>query len=547
LVATHLDTNEWTVEVAIPLERFGQIGFIDVQRVRAPRPDAPELRWYWPGANDRATFQFAARTHDPAPEFQPGGRRSSSSPLAQSTTELSWIPKNVWNEEQRNKLQVSRMVENTLRARMVTIADQEKREWQKVDSRESWERFRDQRLGALRRWLGPWPERTPLRPVVTHRADYGDGFAIENIVFESRPHLLVTANLYLPDKVSGKIPVILVVHSHHAPKTQSELQDLGMTWARSGTAVMVMDQLCAGERSQSQPWYRESYNGRYALGNQFLLARESLMKWMVWDLMRGIDLLLERPYIDPQRIIMLGAVAGGGDPAAVTAALDPRVAAVIPFNFGEAGPEEHYTEGPRGYPADTAWTGWGEWETTRCLPRSSVDQFFPWLLCASVAPRPFLFSFEIGWPVDVDHEPIWARYKKVFELYGARSHLDSVHGFGPFPGPGECTNVGTLLRGRIYPILARWLNVPSPATEYHNPRPDSELMCLTPALAAERRPQPASAIVLELARHQLATARSKESSRRVCVRHCGKSWAISSRPRNPRLSFSGRSPAPAQP
>jgi hypothetical protein len=512
LVATHLDANEWTVEAAIPLERFGQIGFIDVQRVRAPRPDAPELRWFWPAANDRATFQFAARTHDPAPEFHPSERRSSSSPPAQSTTELNWIPKNVWTEQQRNQLKVSRMVETALRVRMATIADQEKREWQKVDSRETWERFRDQRLGTLRRWLGPWPERTPLRPVVTHRTDYGDGFAIENIVFESRPHLLVTANLYLPDKVSGKIPVIVVVHSHHAPKTQSELQDLGMTWARSGTAVLVMDQLCAGERSQSQPWYRESYNGRYALGNQFLLVGESLMKWIVWDLMRGIDLLLERPYIDPQRIIMLGAVAGGGDPAAVTAALDPRVAAVIPFNFGEAGPEEHYTEGPRGYPADTAWPGWGEWETTRCLPRSSVDQFFPWLLCASVAPRPFLFSFEIGWPVDVDHEPIWARYKKVFDLYGARNHLDEVHGFGPFPGPGECTNVGTLLRGRIYPILARWLNVTAPAIEYHNPRPDSDLMCLTPALAAERRPQPASAIALELARHQLAAARSKESS-----------------------------------
>ena len=263
---------------------------------------------------------------------------------------------------------------------MSIIAAEEKRDWEKVDSRQAWERFRDHRLAALRTWMGSWPGRTPLRSVVTHRADYGNGFVIENLVFESRPHLLVSANLYLPDKLSGKIPAIVVVHSHHAPKTQSELQDLGMTFARSGTAVLVMDQLCAGERTQSQPWYRESYYGRYALGNQLLLAGESLMKWMAWDLMRGIDLLLERPYIDPQRIIMLGAVAGGGDPAAVTAALDPRVAAVIPFNFGEAGPEEHYTEGPRGYPFDTAWPGWGEWETTRCLPRSSVDQFFPWLL-----------------------------------------------------------------------------------------------------------------------------------------------------------------------
>ncbi len=66
------------------------------------------------------------------------------------------------------------------------------------------------------------------------------------------------------------------------------------------------------------------------------------MGWMAWDLMRGVDLLLARPGIDPERIILLGAVAGGGDPAAVTAALDPRITAVVPFNFGGPQPETHY-------------------------------------------------------------------------------------------------------------------------------------------------------------------------------------------------------------
>ncbi len=302
LVATHFGAGEWTVEAAIPLERFGQIGFIDVQRVRAPRPDAPELRWYWPAANERATFQLTAAANAPAPEFHPLVQLPASSPPGPPSTELAWIPKNVWTENQRVQLQVSRMLENSLRSRMSTIAGEEKRDWQKVDSRESWERFRDQRLAALRKWMGSSPGRTPLRSVVTRRADYGDGFVIENVVFESRPHLLVTANLYLPDKPSGKIPAIVVVHSHHAPKTQSELQDLGMTCARSGTAVLVMDQLCAGERSQSQPWYRESYYGRYALGNQLLVAGESLMKWMVWDLMRGIDLLSSVPTSIPSEL-----------------------------------------------------------------------------------------------------------------------------------------------------------------------------------------------------------------------------------------------------
>ena len=39
------------------------------------------------------------------------------------------------------------------------------------------------------------------------------------------------------------------------------------------------------------------------------------MGWMVGDLMRCVDVLLYWPGIDKERIIMLGAVAGGADPA----------------------------------------------------------------------------------------------------------------------------------------------------------------------------------------------------------------------------------------
>jgi dienelactone hydrolase len=499
-VAATTGPHVWTAEAALQIDGLGRAGFIHVHRVRALRPDAPQLQWHWPAPNENATFDLALLTKAEAPVAVPVRFSNPGHEKTETPAELSWIPDQAWTELQRDRLQPARMLEVYLRKRMASVAEKEKVAWRQVDSREAWEQFRDQRLAALRDWMGPMPDRTPLRTTVTRKADYGAGFTIENLVFESRPHLLVTANLYWPSRISNKIPAILVVHSHHAPKTQSELQDLGMTWARSGTAVLIMDQLCAGERSQSEPWPRESYYGRYALGNQLLLAGESLMKWMVWDLMRGIDLLLERPEVDPARIILLGAVAGGGDPAAVTAALDPRVAAVIPFNFGEAGPEEHYILGPRGYDFETAWPGWGEWETTRSLPRSAVDQFFPWFLCASVAPRPFLYSFEIAWPEDVEHEPVWARYKKVFQLYRRPDHLDEVHGFGPFPGPGECTNVGALLRKRIYPVLERWFNMPVPEAEYHEPLPDPALMCMTPALAAERHPQPASALALEMTR-----------------------------------------------
>jgi hypothetical protein len=326
MAAAHSGAGEWVMEAAIPLSKVADIGFVSVERVRVPRPDAPELRWYWPGSNERMDFELVANTPNraPEPELRPVRLPAPQQERRRSVTgfaaELAAHTGRTWSDEERARF--ANALETNVRKRMTEAALAERREWQKVATVRDWERFRDQRISALRKSFGPFPERTPLRAAVTRRADSGHGFVLENVVYESRPGRLVPANLYLPSAISGSIPAVVVVHSHHAPKTQSELQDMGMTWARSGVAVLVPDQPGAGERVESQAWPRESYYSRYALGTHLYLAGESLMKWMVWDLMRGIDMLLERPYIDSKRIVMLGAVAGGGDPAAVTAALD---------------------------------------------------------------------------------------------------------------------------------------------------------------------------------------------------------------------------------
>jgi len=516
-VAAVIGQTGWTVELILPLEQFNQIGFMSIERVRVPRPNVPELCWYWPAPNESADYELSGRNSEPPPILQfitlsqnlvIKAQESLGNSLAK---EVAGLPKQVWTKEEQRSLGISAMLEKNIRSRIAGFTEEEKVAWCKIGTVADWERFRDKRLAAMRKWIGPMPERTPLRPTITRQSNYGDGFIIENIVYESRPNFIVTANLYLPEYPSGKIPVIVVVHSHHAPKTNYELQDMGMTWARSGTAVLVMDQICAGERTQSQPWPRESYYGRYATGNQLYLAGESLIKWMAWDIMRGIDLLLERSYIDSNRIILMGSVAGGGDLAALTAILDPRIAAAIPFNFGDAGPEQHYTMVPRSCDFEGADPGWGSWETTRNLPNSVSEQFFPWFLCAAVAPRSFIYSFEVSWPKTVEGECAWHRYKKVFNFYGARNNLAEVHGFGSFPGLGECYNVGTYLRKRIYPILNRWFQIPIPETEYHNVRSESELMCLTPAAAVKHIPKPVSSLVKELALGRLAASRSKRT------------------------------------
>ena len=83
----------------------------------------------------------------------------------------------------------------------------------------------------------------------------------------------------------------------------------------------------------------------------------------------------------------------------------------------------------------------------------------------------------MGW--EVERQPAWARYQKIFGLYdGGMDHLDEAHGFGSFPGPGECANIGPSQRQTLYPELKRWFGIPTPAAQPDDRRPEVELAAL---------------------------------------------------------------------
>ena len=340
-------------------------------------------------------------------------REPSSLPSVEAVAPPSFETR-VLSSAQRKQMDLAGMLERQMKNRTLKILEAEKHDRDQLKTRADWERFRDPKLKALADFIGPFPARTALQTRVTKEFP-AQGYRRQDLIYQSRPGMWVTANLYLPSAPHGPMPGIVIIHSLHRPRTQAELQDMGILWARAGCAVLIMDQIGHGERMQTYPWNREGYQSRYVMGMQLYLAGESLIKWMVWDTMRGVDLLLDRPDVDKKKIILLGAVAGGGDPAAVTAALDSRIAAVVPFNFGEATPRNG-SEGGRS-PRDLADPGWGSWESTRNMPGSIVGQFFPWLIDASVAPRHFVYSFEMGW--QVERQPAWERYQKVFGFYDA--------------------------------------------------------------------------------------------------------------------------------
>jgi cephalosporin-C deacetylase-like acetyl esterase len=401
-----------------------------------------------------------------------------------------------------------------VRNRLLAASRRETDAWRCIQTLADWQEFRDRRVEALRNSLGELPARRETPDALVTRTLHGDDFAIDNLVFESRPGLIVTANLYRPTQPGDAMPGFLICHSHHNSKTHGELQDMGVTWARHDCLVLIIDLLGHGERRQHPfhvqhdycgafPVGRQDYYFRYSTGLQLALIGESLMGWMVGDVMRGLDLLLAQPGVEPERIILIGAVAGGGDVAAVTAAVDHRVKAVVPFNFGkgQSVPPSDATE-------LTNYAGSGSWDSTRNLRLSARDGFMPWFVLAALAPRRLLYAHEFAWEPDSD--PVWHRLQRIYGLYGKTDHLESLHGSGSVTGNSphdtHCNNVGPPHRRQIYETLARWFRMPVPTESYYR-CPDEEMMCLAPAVVNKVGPKPVYRLAAGMGATRVASAR----------------------------------------
>jgi dienelactone hydrolase len=238
---------------------------------------------------------------------------------------------------------------------------------------------------------------------------------------------------------------------------------------------------------------------------------ESLVGWIAWDLMRGVDLLLAQKNIDPNRIIVLGAVAGGGDPAAVAAVLDERIAAAVPFNFGGPQPETRY---PLPEDAETwfNYAGGGSWESTRNLRRSAADGFLPWVIVGGIAPRRLVYGHEFSW--DSERDPVWKRLQTIYGFYQSPDHLKFTHGSGELRGqPPEathCTHIGPPHRRLIHAAFKKWfgIDVTSESSDRH---PAEALRAMTADAERELHPKKLSEVLSELGHERAERARGRLS------------------------------------
>ncbi|MCK0146701.1 acetylxylan esterase [Arenibacter sp. F26102] len=230
-------------------------------------------------------------------------------------------------------------IENSLFKHFSSIAygqlEQTKSEASNLQSPEDWLERQSIVKNKLLEAAGPFPEKTPLNVQITDVLNK-DGFRIEKIIYESVPNNFITGALYVPDGVKKNAPTIFYACGHSREGFRVEIyQHIIINLVKKGFVVFTIDPMGQGERyeywdeqlNQSIlpiPDHEHSYAGA-----QCLISGYSTACYFIWDVIRGIDYLLTRKEVDPNRLGMTGR-SGGGNLTAYIGALDDRVLATAP-------------------------------------------------------------------------------------------------------------------------------------------------------------------------------------------------------------------------
>lgn len=282
-------------------------------------------------------------------------------------------------------------------------------------------KLKEQFLEMLGLW--PLPEKTPLNATVTGALDRG-GVTIEKIHYQSKPGLYVTGNLYRPktprrippesnDSIPvrpgvKKLPAILYVCGHSGrgrDGNKTAFQDHGMWFASNGYVCLEVDTLQLGEVAGK-------HHGTYNL-NRFWWQDRGYTPAGVecWNGIRGIDYLISRPDVDPDRIGVTG-ISGGGATTVWVAAADDRVKVSVPVS-GMSDLESYVSNKViNGHCDCMFFINTYQWEWTTAL--------------ALHAPKPLLFANSDNdsiFPMDGNRRII-DRLRKCYDMLGKKENVD---------------------------------------------------------------------------------------------------------------------------
>lgn len=289
-----------------------------------------------------------------------------------------------------------------------------------IKTKDDWLKKREVYKQQLLEMLGlnPPPERTPLNAVITGKVEHED-FTVEKLHFQSIPNLYVTANLYIPKKVSLPAPAVLYLCGHAYPLKPNfyhgnkvNYQHHAIWFARNGYVCLVIDTLQLGEipgvhhgTYRQEMWWWNS-RGYTPAGIE------------AWNATRAVDYLCSRSEVDTNRIAVTGR-SGGGSYSWTAMAIDERIKVGAPV----AGITDLYN-----YVIDGTVEGHCD-----CMFFVNTYRWDYPLLAALAAPRPLLIcntDSDTIFPLD-GVERTHAAVRKIYSLLNAQTNL----GFVIAPGP----------------------------------------------------------------------------------------------------------------
>jgi dienelactone hydrolase len=132
------------------------------------------------------------------------------------------------------------------------------------------------------------------------------GVVIERVSYATTYGMRVPANLYLPEKRSGRIPALVVVNGHGGDKFSWYAHYTGVLYARAGAAVLTFDPLGEGERNPE----KKSGTRAHDAVEKILEIGPRMGGQLVNDVRQAVSFLAERPEIDSKRIAAAGYSLG---------------------------------------------------------------------------------------------------------------------------------------------------------------------------------------------------------------------------------------------
>jgi dienelactone hydrolase len=274
------------------------------------------------------------------------------------------------------------------------------------------------------RLVGGETERTPLNARVTGSFERS-GYRVEKVIYESRPRIVVSANLYFPAQSKPPYPGVLFQMGHYyTGKAYASYQKCCQGLARLGYVVLAFDPMGQGERiaypdASGTNTRLSSVDEEHSVpGKQFLLLGDTASRYQVWDAIRSLDYLASHPSVDPDRLASTGQ-SGGGTLTMLLACADQRLSAAAVC----MGNTENFANANFNPPGSTD-------DAEQDLVGSGPVGFDRWDLLYPIAPKPLLVQvsahdfFGTYSPRYLDDgREQYEKLLKTYEVLGVPDHL----------------------------------------------------------------------------------------------------------------------------